>query len=292
MYIRVTGDFVLSMWVLEKYYEGKWSHARRIVIDGFPPSTPSAYFGKVLGFDRKDPNVIYIRLKKTVYSYNIVERVASEMFVISKDYGGEDNCFGLIIPYEFPRIPMSIWHIPLMAPVSNPDTTNGAMIKNKANYARGGSRAIPNAFPNVRQNSMPAGTAVIDNTLTFYDTCQYISHIQGEWTSRYGFEDETLEKLRKSEDGLIILHRHIAISQIASKFYNKLNLVEDLNLPPVWSMVDFKSTKALRHLRGISLVLSQIVRFESALYGFTYDRDGVDMEEEEEEEEEEPVVID
>ncbi|KAM7502175.1 hypothetical protein LguiB_001079 [Lonicera macranthoides] len=77
-------------------------------------SVPAGIWERVLAFDRTDAHVLYLRVKRTVFSYNIVSRETNKIFEISKDYGGQDNCLGFIIPYEFPRIPLSIWHCPLI----------------------------------------------------------------------------------------------------------------------------------------------------------------------------------
>ncbi|KAM7507556.1 hypothetical protein LguiA_018009 [Lonicera macranthoides] len=113
VYIRVTGDFILSMWILENYFKNVWSHTRRIVVGNMLLSLPSLFLGRVLAFDRTDARVLYLRVKWTVFSYNIVSREANKIFEIRKDYSGEDNCLDFLIPYEFPRIPLSVWHQPL-----------------------------------------------------------------------------------------------------------------------------------------------------------------------------------
>ncbi|KAH7845562.1 hypothetical protein Vadar_003566 [Vaccinium darrowii] len=105
LYTRVTGDSELSLWILKDYDRGEWFPPCRIVVENLPTSL---YFGCVLAFDRMDTGLLFIRVKKQIFSYSWENEELKLLLEIRKDYGGQENCLGFIIPYELPRISLTI----------------------------------------------------------------------------------------------------------------------------------------------------------------------------------------
>ncbi|KAM7510867.1 hypothetical protein LguiB_009742 [Lonicera macranthoides] len=148
------------MWILEDYYKDIWSHSRRIIVGNLPCSLPSLFLGKVLAFDRRDAHVLFLRVEKTVFSYNLVSRELNRIFETSEDYGGEDNCLGFIIPYEFPRIPLSIWNCTLIV---QPPTDCLGMVKCKVVNSRKPTGDNLNAIGSLQNNRPGVSQAVINS---------------------------------------------------------------------------------------------------------------------------------
>lgn len=105
VYTRVTGDSELSLWILKDYDRGEWSTPRHIVVENL---STSLHFGGLLACDRMDPGLLFIRVKKEIFLYSCENKELKLLCEIRKDYGGQENCLGFIIPYELPRIPLTI----------------------------------------------------------------------------------------------------------------------------------------------------------------------------------------
>lgn len=93
------------MWTLTDYFDGVWLPTGDIVVDKLPRSL---YFGRMLAFDRTEPRLLYLVVGSDIFSYSCISGELKELCKILKEYGGRENCLGVIIPYELQNITPSI----------------------------------------------------------------------------------------------------------------------------------------------------------------------------------------
>lgn len=105
VYVRVTDNSRLTMWTLTDYFDGVWLPTGDIVVDKLPRSL---YFGRMLAFDRTEPRLLYLVVGSDIFSYSCISGELKKLCKIVKEYGGRENCLGVIIPYELQNITPSI----------------------------------------------------------------------------------------------------------------------------------------------------------------------------------------
>ncbi|KAI8531015.1 hypothetical protein RHMOL_Rhmol11G0104600 [Rhododendron molle] len=232
VYTRVTGDSELSLWILKDYDRGEWSTPRRIVVEKL---STSLSFGCLLAFDRMDPGLLFIRVKKQIFSYNCVNEELKLLCEISKDYGGEENCLGFIIPYELPRIPATI--------------PNGMMPE----YDRCLGYML-NSLKLVHEDSS-------DDMVADPRVNTFLAKVKA---GGYGL----------STDGVLHLYHLSGISQVAVYYFphQKLPVEFDATGPPLWSSYNFHAPSTLNDIRDAVVKYNGFVRLEASLYGCTAER--------------------
>ncbi|KAF7127432.1 hypothetical protein RHSIM_Rhsim11G0048400 [Rhododendron simsii] len=232
VYTRVTGDSELSLWILKDYDRGEWSTPRRIAVEKL---STSLSFGCLLAFDRMDPGLLFIRVKKQIFSYNCVNEELKLLCEISKDYGGQENCLGFIIPYELPRIPATI--------------PNGMMPE----YDRCLGYVLY-SLKCVHEDSS-------DDMVADPRVNTFLAKVKA---GGYG----------SSTDGVLHLYHLSGISQVAVNYFphQKLPVEFDATGPPLWSSYNFDSPSTLNDIRDAVVKYNDFVRLEASLYGCIAER--------------------
>lgn len=95
VYVVATADYEFCVWTLDDYYLRKWSVRQRVIIPGGQPS-PSPPISRVLGFDPRDSQVMFIKLEGNMYSCHLGKREKKEML---HNIG---NTRKRIVPYKLP----------------------------------------------------------------------------------------------------------------------------------------------------------------------------------------------
>ncbi|CAL5435656.1 unnamed protein product [Camellia sinensis] len=231
IYIRVTGHSQLSLWALNR---GTWSHTSVIYVGNLPESL---FLGCVLEFHKMETPLLYLRVKRRIFSYCLVDGVLQELFRITKEYGGGENCLGFIIPYQLPRISLSI-----------PSITPQDLPSNDPSFA-----FLFNAVKQLQE-------AITEDTF---------DHPKANM-----FLDRAKSIVRRlNNDGLIHLYSQLGICQVAAKCFPHLQHVEfDPTGIPVWSFYNLHPPLTFIGLRDTVVKYNDFIRVEGCLYGFTTKR--------------------
>ncbi|KAI7986229.1 putative F-box protein [Camellia lanceoleosa] len=234
IHIRVTGHSQLSLWALNR---GTWSHTSVINVGNLPESL---FLGCVLEFHKMETPLLYLRVKRRIFSYSLINGVLQELFRITKEYGGGENCLGFIIPYQLPRISLSI---PSKTPQDLPATdTSFAFLFNAVKQLQADPLAITeDTFAHPKANMFLARAKSIVRRL--------------------------------NDDGVIHLYSQLGICQVAAKCFPHLQHVEfDPTGIPVWSFYNLHAPLTFIGLRDTVVKYNDFIRVEGCLYGCTVKR--------------------
>ncbi|KAL7167936.1 hypothetical protein ACSBR2_038383 [Camellia fascicularis] len=180
IYIQVTSHSQLSFWALNR---GTWSHTSLINAGNLPESL---FLGCVLKFHKMETPLLYLR-------YSLINGVLQEVFRITKEYGGGENCLGFIVPYQLSRISLSI-----------PNNTPQDLPSNDASFA-----FLFNAVKQLQADPL---------AITKYTLAQPKANI---------FLARAKSIVRRlNDDGLIHLYSQLGICQVAMKGFSHLQHVE------------------------------------------------------------------
>ncbi|KAF8389205.1 hypothetical protein HHK36_025898 [Tetracentron sinense] len=107
IYVRISAKAEFFLWTLEDYYQRKLYLSYRVVvdIDVLPRCLLSC---PVVGFDRRDPHVVYFNSGKRIFPYDLKNRELKPLHDTILDYPATTRFHGLVCPYELPRSPPSI----------------------------------------------------------------------------------------------------------------------------------------------------------------------------------------
>ncbi|KAL7187718.1 hypothetical protein ACSBR1_037725 [Camellia fascicularis] len=233
IYIRVTGHSQLSLWALNC---GTWSHTSVINVGNLPESL---FLGCVLEFHKMETPVLYLRVKRKIFSYSLFDGVLQELFRITKEYGGGENCLGFIIPYHLPRISLSI---PSITPQDLSSNEGFASLLNAVKQLQADPLAITeDTFDHPKANMFLARAKSIVRCL--------------------------------NDDGLIHLSSQLGICQVAAKCFPHLQHIQfDPTGIPVWSFYNLHAPLTFIGLRDTVVKYNDFIRVEGCLYGCTAKR--------------------
>ncbi|KAL7187695.1 hypothetical protein ACSBR1_037704 [Camellia fascicularis] len=235
IYIRVTGHSQLSLWALNCC---TWSHTSVINVGNLPESL---FLGCVLEFHKMETPLLYLRLKRRIFSYSLIDGVLQELFRITKEYGGGENCLGFIIPYQLPRISLSI-----------PSITPQDLPSNDPSFA-----FLFNAVKQLQVDPL----AVTEDTF---------DHLKA---NMFSARAKSIVRCLNN-DGLIHLYSQLGICQVAAKCFPHLQHVEfDPTRIPVWSFYNLHPPLTFIGLRDTVVKYNDFIRVEGCLYGFTTKRE-------------------
>ncbi|CAL5359222.1 unnamed protein product [Camellia sinensis] len=237
IYIRVTGHSQLSLWALNC---GTWSHTSVINVGNLPESL---FLGCVLEFHKMETPILYLRLKRRIFSYSLIDGVLQELFRITKEYGGGENCLGFIIPYQLPRISLSI-----------PSFTPQDLPSNDVLFA-----SLFNAVKQLQAD--PLGGcfqyAITEDMLAHPKANMFLDRVRSI-------------VCRLNDDGLIHLYSQRGICQVAAKCFPHLQHIEfDPTGIPVWSFYNLHAPSTFIGLRDTVVKYNDFIRVEGCLYGCT-----------------------
>ncbi|CAL5440739.1 unnamed protein product [Camellia sinensis] len=233
IYIRVTGHSQLSLWALNC---GTWSHTSVINVGNLPESL---FLGCVLEFHKMETPVLYLRVKRRIFSYSLFDGVLQELFRITKEYGGGENCLGFIIPYHLPKISLSI---PSITPQDLSSNEGFASLFNAVKQLQADPLAITeDTFDHPKENMFLARAKSIVRCL--------------------------------NDDGLIHLSSQLGICQVAAKCFPNLQHIQfDPTGIPVWSFYNLHAPLTFIGLRDTVVKYNDFIRVEGCLYGCTAKR--------------------
>ncbi|KAI7988871.1 hypothetical protein LOK49_LG13G02326 [Camellia lanceoleosa] len=197
IYIRVTGHSQLSLWALNR---GTLSHTSVINVGNLPESL---FLGCVLEFHKMETPLLYLRVKRRIFSYSLIDGGLQELFRITKEYGGGENCLGFIIPYQLPRISLSI-----------PSITSQDLPSNDPSFA-----FLFNAVKQLQVDPL----AITEDTFDHPKANMFLARAKS-----------IVRHL--NNNGLIHLYSQLGICQVAAKCFPHLQHVEFDSIGiPVWS---------------------------------------------------------
>ncbi|XP_028103969.1 uncharacterized protein LOC114303026 isoform X1 [Camellia sinensis] len=234
IYIRVTGHSQLSLWALNC---GTWSHTSVINVGNLPESL---FLGCVLEFRKMETPLLYLRVKRRIFSYSLINGVLQELFRITKEYGGGENCLGFIIPYQLPRISLSI-----------PSFTPQDLPSNDVLFA-----SLFNAVKQLQADPL----AITEDMLAHPKANMFLDRVRSI-------------VCRLNDDGLIHLYSQRGICQVAAKCFPHLQHIEfDPTGIPVWSFYNLHAPSTFIGLRDTVVKYNDFIRVEGCLYGCTAKR--------------------
>ncbi|KAF8389204.1 hypothetical protein HHK36_025897 [Tetracentron sinense] len=107
IYVRISAKAEFFLWTLEDYYQRKLYLSYRVVVD-IDVLLRCLLSCPVVGFDRRDPHVVYFNSGKRIFPYDLKNRELKPLHYTILDYPATTRFHGLVCPYELPRSPPSI----------------------------------------------------------------------------------------------------------------------------------------------------------------------------------------
>ncbi|KAL7166412.1 hypothetical protein ACSBR2_037148 [Camellia fascicularis] len=215
IYIRVTGHSQLSLWALN------------------------------CEFHKMETPILYLRLKRRIFSYSLIDGVLQELFRITKEYGGGENCLGFIIPYQLLRISLSI---PSFTPQGNLKLCSLRV------YLPSNDVLFASLF-NAAKQLQADPLAITEDMLAHPKANMFLDRVRSI-------------VCRLNDDGLIHLYSQCGICQVAAKCFPHLQHIEfDPTGILVWSFYNLHAPSTFIGLRVVKY--NDFIRVEGCLYGCT-----------------------
>ncbi|KAL7187714.1 hypothetical protein ACSBR1_037721 [Camellia fascicularis] len=185
--------------------------------------------------------ILYLRLKRRIFSYSLIDGVLQELFRITKEYGGGENCLGFIIPYQLLRISLSI-----------PSFTPQDLPSNDVLFA-----SLFNAAKQLQADPL----AITEDMLAHPKANMFLDRVRSI-------------VCRLNDDGLIHLYSQCRICQVAAKCFPHLQHIEfDPTGIPVWSFYNLHAPSTFIGLRDTVVKYNDFIRVEGCPYGCTAKRE-------------------